>query len=68
MVFEKGKPPVPLLPAITLARARALRRDQTDANENSRDFFTAEDLAVPNFAATTLSATSLPISAALAHG
>jgi adenine-specific DNA-methyltransferase len=28
---EKGKPPIRLLPAVTLARARALRRDQTDA-------------------------------------
>jgi very-short-patch-repair endonuclease len=28
---EQGKPPVRLLPAVTLARARALRRDQTNA-------------------------------------
>jgi adenine-specific DNA-methyltransferase len=28
---KKGEPPIRLLPAETLARARALRRDQTDA-------------------------------------
>jgi adenine-specific DNA-methyltransferase len=32
VVFEKGKPPVRLLPAVTLARARSLRRGQTDAD------------------------------------
>ncbi len=31
MASEKGKPPVRLLPAVTLARARSLRRHQTDA-------------------------------------
>jgi len=31
MTNSSGKPPVRLLPAVALARARSLRRDQTDA-------------------------------------
>jgi very-short-patch-repair endonuclease len=65
---EGAKLPMRLLPAVTLARARSLRRDQTDAERKLWRLLHNRRLAAPNFVATTLSANFLPTSAASRRG
>jgi len=63
-VLEKGKPAIRLLPAVKLARARALRRNQTAAEAKLWRLLHSRRLCDAKFVATIQLVASSPIFAA----
>jgi len=53
MMSESSKPPVRLLPAVTLPALAHCGVSKPTPSESCGDYFTAADLAMPNFAVTT---------------